>query len=378
MRRTLTLALLALFALAPAARAQIGADNALGERERDIVIDALALTDEQVDALDELALAANLRHAAILEEHRERYQEYFSDRADFDSGAMMRLQVERDEALDANRETLFDDLALMLPASQRSRIDHARMRVRRIQLWGLVGNEIVGFGADPARIAVDLDLRFRLDEERLERFRAAMETYDRVVDRRITDVFDVREKMVEVATERGNDPSNPAFRELAQELLDHAIELRDAHRRRADAVRDTLPDEMANEWRDAWRRATFEEVYRTARGELAIIAALDAASPLTPDEREAVEQIRDERSPRYAVLRRTLTRAIYDAQSDLTAADAFESDGFGVDTNPDVARARERFEAHDDETLRRLRAVFTPERLAELPAVERFLAPEDE
>ena len=121
-------ALLLALAVPPHAGAQgiVLSDPAIDGDERDCIVMTLALDDEQTDTLDDL-LAVYASEAAELSDSFSNMEEgnRFDETNMDEALAFMRELSAETEAL---RDTLFDDLALMLSDEQASRIAVARQR----------------------------------------------------------------------------------------------------------------------------------------------------------------------------------------------------------------------------------------------------------
>ncbi len=355
----LTLTLGAAGALAQEVRAQ-----ALDDTERAAVVLTLRLDEEGQRRLDELALACTVeRQRHIDASNAEREGMPLENEFDFAEYLEHRLTLERELA--AIRNTMLEDLALLLDEDAPGRVERCVMRLDRLQIVReTFEDQLTGFSADPVTVSVEIGLPMLLPMESAEAYDAAMHAYDRAMKPRLDGFIELRDEAFTSMVERGDpSPDNPAFMEFMARLIDHVFDMREVHKSRARAIAATLPHEMRPAWDHEWNRQAFPDIYEPMWSERAI-ARVVRSGVLTPGEREAVLEYEREIEPALAGLRDRWAKALDQAESSMSASELIESDG---PSSPALSRALRRVYETDIAAYNALKRLIDPLRHGVLP-----------
>ncbi|MEM1424188.1 MAG: hypothetical protein AAGH64_09315 [Planctomycetota bacterium] len=109
----------------------------ISEESRRAIVLTLSLDEQQTETLDDLIDGYLVDAARITAEFGARILalEETETNRDVRFGLRKGLEVDRDRVLIANRDTLFDDLALVLDDEQSRRVEVARLRLVRAPMF---------------------------------------------------------------------------------------------------------------------------------------------------------------------------------------------------------------------------------------------------
>ncbi len=158
-----------------------------------------------------------------------------------------------------------------------------------------------------------------------------------------------------------------AAQKLIQEGRDAAVRVRDVNRNFAKQIASALPDDQKAAFTDAFKKASFPDVYRPTQT-TATLKAAAGLTDLTGDQKDAVKKLSDTYDHSLSTVNDKLAAAQEDAEMKFNIADMrnrFQGGGGGQD-NPRQQLGREKRDL-DRTTTDALKKILTDDQAAKLP-----------
>lgn len=306
----------------------------------------------EIKQLDEEMRSA--RQAAM-----EKFRET-QDRSAFESmrGDMEKSREKRDNAASA----LMGDVKVLLTADQQGKWAKVERAQRRDQ--SLSRGRLAGEAVDLSRLVEDL----KLDSGAAKGVAPILDRYETELDREMA----ARNTVIDKSMQEGMEAFRNRDVEKAQELFDKArdasVKVRDINRNFARQVGDALPADRKGEFEQAFKRASFPEVYRPTLASRRFEGA-EKLADLTSDQRASIAELRTRFERDLASTNDKLAQAIESRQMSMGIQGMFGRGGPDGEDDP-VAELRTKRRDLSQQASESLNKVLTDAQREKLPSAD--------
>jgi Heavy-metal resistance len=321
-----TVAAVSLVVLAPSASAQFGGfggqNTGLNSRDMSQYGDILALDDEQRDVVQILfeefmqetqEITSKMR--AQMESARE---EMRSGGGDFTQFRTMAEEAGKKRA--DLQERFLGDVRVILSEEQAQRWPRLERAIRRNQ--SLRRGFLSGERVDLTKVLPQIDLV----ETSLDQVNASLAQYEVDLDRAIVARDEAQTRAMGQVREIFQSGDDGALDDLFDKQRKLSVRVRDVNRRYAREIEGMLGSDEKAAFSEAFRRASFPQVFRTGRGQRVVELVL-AYEDLNDEQRTRIEGIAESFGRDRSKLNERHIAAIEDSEMSMSVRDMFRQRG---------------------------------------------------
>lgn len=198
-----------------------------------------------------------------------------------------------------------------------------------------------------------------------------LEQYEQDLDRELVKRNQFQEKNMDKIGELMRNGDADAAQKLIQEGRESSIAVRDVNRSFAKQIAAALPDDQRAAFNDAFKKASFPDVYRQTQATSSLKAA-SGLPDLTADQKDALAHLTDTYDKSLSTVNDKLASAQEDMEMKFNVADMRArfgrggGGGGGTQDNPQRDLRREKSDL-DRTTIDSLRKILTDDQQAKLP-----------
>lgn len=349
----------------------------VGRRSLDDYARLLNMTPEQVEAMRALHEGYRAEFQTVQEEIRTAMgeaQRRAAEEGDFTvfSGRQFTARMRQLNERAAQSERVFyEDLRALLTPAQQERWHRVERHRRRETLmrFGLVSGQTV----DLVRMLAAM----RIDPAAVPGLEDQVERYEADLDRALQEMVRFQAEQQQVNPEdfdvtdfsRMGEMMQKA-QEMMKQLAERARAIRDVNRRHFRAMQALLPDSERGRFEAEFNRRCFPRVYRESYPSR-IIAAAEAFSDLTPEQRQALREVKETYGRELEAANRRWAAAIEELDEQGGPMANMMSLFSGGGRGGAVGEARRARRELDNATREKVFAILTPAQKERLPAEPR-------
>jgi hypothetical protein len=196
-----------------------------------------------------------------------------------------------------------------------------------------------------------------------------LDQYAADLDRELVSRNAFQEKNMDKIGELMRSGDTDAAQKLIQEGREQSVKVRDVNRSFAKQIAAALPDDQRAQFNDAFKKASFPDVYRPTQATTALKAAA-AFADLTPDQKDSIARLTDTHDHSLATVNEKLATAQEDSEMKFNIADMrnrFQRGGQGGNQDDPQANLRRDKRDLDRTTMDSLKKILTDDQIAKLP-----------
>ena len=304
---------------------------AINSRDLDRYQDMLNLTRDQRDTVKALFEGYQEQSRTIGQEMRDKMAEMRDQMRDGDAASrrgmgdmMITFRNQRQKADDG----FFNDVQAVLTPEQKvvwPKVERTRRREQSINR-GLMSGE----RADVIKLVEQenypADIKAKLTP--------VLDQYEIDLDRELTartKLFDENMTKVMDAMGAGGDPAQMGekLQGTLQQTREASVRVRDTNRKAARQVEELLPDDKKAAFHDAFKQASFPNVYRPTQASRQIASAMGFAD-LTDDQKTAIAALKESHARDAAAMEEQLAQATEQQEMTITADQLMRRFGGGM------------------------------------------------
>jgi Spy/CpxP family protein refolding chaperone len=339
-------------------------DPAFTTRQMNKYADMLSLTAEQKSAVNQLLDGYTEETKAAAEKMRTKMADMRSDMQDDPQAGWAKMQESMKTFRDSRKKLddgFVSDVKAVLTPKQLEvwpSVERAQRRVLGARpTFGSVSGERVDLIALVDEVKPSDDAKTSL--------KAVLDQYEQNLDRELIKRNEFREKSMDKIGELMRSGDTDAAQKLIQEGRDAAVRVRDVNRNFAKQIASALPDDQKAAFNDAFKKASFPDVYRPTQT-TATLKAAAAFTDLTADQKDAVKKLSDTYDHSLSTVNDKLAAAQEDAEMNFNIADMRNRGGGGGQDSPRQQLGREKRDL-DRTTTDSLKKILTDDQAAKLP-----------
>ncbi len=349
------------------------------------------VSSEDIDKLGKLLeLSGDQKDAAkmLFEGYLESHQKKSKDMRDLSEKAREEFRESRDptvfqelgektmkfrEESTAAEKGLWNDVKSILTAQQAQQWPgFERTRRREAAGNGFSPFSVSGERADIIKILDKIDV----SDELKTQLAPVLTAYEEELDLALIKRNDLQEKsegqgrtLLRGFGGGGMDEDSMAKAEkIIEENRESMVKVRDVHKRYASQVEGVLPPEQGEKFRAEFKKASYPQIYRE-RNTSRMLTAVEKFEDLTADQKSSLIAVKETYNRESAALAQRSEAAQEEQEKNFSLRRMMEGGfgGFGGQGSDTMRELGEQRRALEDSTFNKIKAMLTPEQVANLP-----------